>query len=118
MEGLLRQVVRQIPPRRPAMELGDLVGVAAAQFFLQKIGEEPVIAEPLPAVVQRHEEQILALQALQHLLAAVLPVTASQSEPHRRSRMLVWSRNRAARFGQTGEHVLAQVIGDEAMPCR
>ena len=55
------------------MEVGDLIGVMAVQLFAEKVGKEPVIAKPLPAVVQRHEEQVLSFQAFQHLLSVVLP---------------------------------------------
>ena len=55
------------------MEVGDLIGMAPVKLFLQKVGKEPMIAKPLAAVVQRHEEQVLAFQAFQHLLAAFPP---------------------------------------------
>ena len=62
VEGRFRQVMRQIPAGGPAMEIGDLIGVAAVKLLVQKVGKEPVIAKPLSAVVQRHEEQILSFQ--------------------------------------------------------
>ena len=55
------------------MEFDDLVAMAPVKFSAQKFGEEPVIAKPLLAGVQRHEEKILPYQVLQHLLPPGCP---------------------------------------------
>ena len=45
----------------------------------QDLGEQVVVPVPVAAVVERNEEQVGAVQALEHVLAAVLPVTAWHS---------------------------------------
>jgi hypothetical protein len=41
----------QIPPRRSAMERGDLLGATTLKLVLEELGEELVIAEPLAAII-------------------------------------------------------------------
>jgi hypothetical protein len=51
LKRLLRQVMGQIPPRRSAMERGDLLGATTLKLVLEELGEELVIAEPLAAII-------------------------------------------------------------------
>ena len=89
----LRRVVVGLEPRAgPPVQLGHLVGSLVEQVRVQDVGEQVVVAVPLSAVVERHEEQVGPLQRDQRRLAAFPPVTASQSGPVRRSRTEVWSR--------------------------
>src|SRR5215213_6726921 len=73
MEGLFREVVRQIPSSRPAMEFDGFLGMKPVKFTAQEVSEKPVIAKPLLGGVQRHEKQILPFQELQHLLPTGRP---------------------------------------------
>jgi hypothetical protein len=73
VEGLFRQVMRQIPSGGSAMEVRKLIGVVAVQLFMEKVGKQPVIAEPLSAVVQRYKEQIVSFQGFQPPLPAFPP---------------------------------------------
>jgi hypothetical protein len=68
IEGWLRQIKCQIPSGRPAMEITNLIREVAVKFNAQEVGEESVLTKPLPTGVQRHEEEILPFQELQHLL--------------------------------------------------
>ncbi len=65
------------PPRGGPVQPGDLVWLGAAQFQLQQVGEQVVVAEPGPARVQRHHERVRGLQVLQHPLPAT--VTGQQA---------------------------------------
>ena len=47
-------------------------GCSSSRRALQHVGEQVVVAVPLAAVVERDEEQVPAVQRLQHGLAAVL----------------------------------------------
>src|SRR5262245_45628181 len=105
----------QIPARRTVMENSDLLWVAALQFALEELGEELVIAEPLAAVIQRREEDILPLQQFQRLLPA-RPLSngvaqrAAQTTQDARLQQEV-----PAISGQRRQHVLRQVIGNKAV---
>jgi hypothetical protein len=57
-DGLRSVAVQMEPPARPPVQLGDPVGMLLAQSRAQDVGEQVVIAEPLPPVIQRYEEQI------------------------------------------------------------
>ena len=68
LERLFRQIVSQVPHGRPAMEIAHVVRVLAVKFNAQEVGEEPVIAKPLAAGVERDKEEIFPFQKLQPLL--------------------------------------------------
>jgi hypothetical protein len=115
-EGRFREVVRQVPTAGAAVETGDLVGVAPSQVLPQEVGEQPVVTEPAPVVVERKEEEVLALQALQHRLPAVVPgdrVAERAAQPVEDGGP---EQEPPDIVGQRGEHLVAQIIRDEAMP--
>ena len=53
------------PGRRPEVELGDVGRLASPQLRRQQVAEQLVIAEPLPPAVERHHQQVAALQPLE-----------------------------------------------------
>ena len=53
------------PPGGSAVQRGLLIRLGAAQFQLQQVREQLVVAEPRPARVQRHHERVGLLQILQ-----------------------------------------------------
>ena len=61
-----------VPLGRAPMELRDVLGPLIAQARLEHVGEQMVVAIPLPPVVQGDEEQVPPLERLEHRLAAVL----------------------------------------------
>ena len=71
-DRLGRLAVLLVPRARPPVQVRHLVGLLVQQARLQHVGEEVVVAIPLAAVVERDQEQVAALQRLQHGLAAVL----------------------------------------------
>ena len=106
----------QIPAGRPAMELTNLIRVTALQFNAQKVGEEPVIAKPLPAGIQRHEEEIFPFQELQHLLPTRGLDDGVAERPAEAIQNAGLQQEATGLVGQMNEDVFTQVIGDEAMP--
>ena len=89
--------------------------MAPEKFIAQEVSEEPVIANPLLGSVKWHEEQIILLQELQHLLStgrsgdSVAERTAEAIEdagPQQEATGL---------FRQTAEDVFTQIIRNEAM---
>src|SRR5688572_23868964 len=79
-----------VPPSIPRRRGAPLV-----QSLSQQITKEVVIAIPAPLVIQRDDEEIDAFEIFQGGLpgSTGLRSTASQSGPHRRSRMEVRSKN-------------------------
>src|SRR5215207_9533638 len=68
VERLFGQVMSEVPATCPAMETPDLIRIVALTSVAQEVGKEPVIAKPLPVIVQWNEKEILPFQELQHLL--------------------------------------------------
>ena len=64
-----RVVIRLEPGAGPSMQLGDLVRPLVEQVRLQHIGEQVVVAIPLPPVVERDEEEVGPLERDQRGLA-------------------------------------------------
>ena len=116
MEGLFREVIVQIPTGRSAMEITNLLWLMAVKLNAQEVGEKPVIAKPLPAGVQRHEEEILPFQGLQHLLPTRGPGDGVAERPAEAIQNAGLQQEATGLVGQMNEDVFAQVIGDEAMP--
>src|SRR5918997_4642381 len=71
-DGLGRLPVPLVPRARPPVEEGYLVGLFLPETPAEDVGEEVVVAVPAAAVVEGNDEQVPALQRLEHGLAAVL----------------------------------------------
>jgi hypothetical protein len=54
-----------VPRRRAAMEGGNQIRLRVLQLAAQERGEEPVVAVPAPAVVERDDEQVRPLHLLE-----------------------------------------------------
>ena len=94
------QVVGDAPGHRPAVELGHDVRLAALELVAQQLAEQVVVAIPLAAPVERHDEAVRALERLERLRPTrVVWSTASQRPPHMRSSTEVCLRNRASAAG-------------------
>jgi hypothetical protein len=50
------------------VQLGDPVGMPGSQTSTQCVGEEVVVAIPPALVIERDDEQVLALEGLEHRL--------------------------------------------------
>ena len=90
-------------------------GLLAAQVRLQDVGEQVVVPVPVALVVQRHQEEVRALQPLEHRPAAapledgVAQVAAEHVEdrcPFQEVADLV---------GLAGEHLVGEVVHDVAI---
>ena len=68
---LLSHVVRLIPVAGALVQQRDLFRLLGEQARPQHIGEQVVVAVPLPLVVQGDEEEVGPLQARQHAAAVV-----------------------------------------------
>ena len=58
--------VRLVPVARPAVELGDRVGLLVEQPGPEHVGEEVVVAVPGAAIVERDEEEVRPVELLEH----------------------------------------------------
>jgi hypothetical protein len=66
-DGLARLAGRLPPAGGPAMQCDHLAGAALARELVpQHVLEQVVVAKPLAAVVERDDEQVLALELLEH----------------------------------------------------
>ncbi len=66
--GIAQQPVVGQPSAGRGVQLADPVGVPGSQTGTQCVGEQMVVAEPAALVVERDDEQVLALEGLQHQL--------------------------------------------------
>ena len=89
-------------------------GVLAEQVRAEHVGEQVVVAVPAALVVERDDEQVPALQRLEHRAARrTSPVTASHSGPVSRSRIEVSEQEVADVVGLAVEDLLDEVVHDE-----
>jgi hypothetical protein len=58
----------QIPTGRSLVQAGEGFWLSLFQFFVEKIAEEMMIAEPLSPIVQRDKEEVFPFQRCQYLL--------------------------------------------------
>ena len=66
--GIGQQPVLGEPSAGRGVQLGDPVGMPGSQTGTQRVGEEVVVAVPPALVVERDDEQVLALEGLEHRL--------------------------------------------------
>jgi hypothetical protein len=71
-DRLRRIAVVLVPLARPPMKLRDAVGLLVRQARPKNVGEELVVAIPAAAEVERDQEQVAAIERLQHELATAL----------------------------------------------
>ena len=115
-DRLGHQVVRGEPLGGPPVQPGHPVPLVALEPAAQVVGEQVVVAEPLPLGVQRAQEQIAPLQFLQHRLAVGAPaqrVGQLAAEPVPHAGVEQEGQDVA---GQRVEHVLGQVLTDRVVP--
>lgn len=72
-DGVLGQIVVLVPPAGALVQQRNLLGLLAEHARAQHVGEQVVVAVPLPPIVQRDEEEVGALKG--HERAA--PVVAA-----------------------------------------
>ena len=75
----------------PPVSGSMLGGIGPAELETKQIAEEVVVAEPGPRHVDRDDESVCILEALQIPLRSRAPVRKSASGPLTRSRIDVWS---------------------------
>ena len=66
--GIAQQPVVGEPSAGRGVQLGDPVGMPGGQTGTQCVGEEVVVAVPPALVVERDDEEVLALEGLEHRL--------------------------------------------------
>ena len=75
------------------MQSRYLIRLLCHQVHTENIGKKMVIAIPVTLVIQRNEKEVTSLQAPPNARCYLdVLMTASHSEPFKRSRMEVWSR--------------------------
>ena len=109
---------RVVPPGRPPVQRHDLLGPLLAQVAAEHVGEQVVVAVPLPAVVQAYDEQVRAVQQLQHRppVARTGDRIAQGSAEPVQDRGL--QQEAAYGVGLATEHLLDQVVHDEPVVAR
>ena len=91
----------------------DLVGVLGEQAGAQDVGEQVVVAEPGALGVERHDEQVVALEVLQHRAAVGLAgdrVAQGTGEPVEDGGA---EQELAHLGGLPGQHLVGEVVDDE-----
>ena len=71
--GIAQQPVVGEPAAGRGVQLADPVGMPGSQTGTQCVGEQVVVAIPPALVVERDDEQVLALEGLQHQLTVGAP---------------------------------------------
>ena len=92
-DRLLREVVALVPQAGALVQERNQVRSSGEQVRPQHVGEQVVVAVPLPPIVQGHENRLARSRVMSSWLPSSRPVTASQSGPVSRSRTAVCNRN-------------------------
>ena len=114
-DGRVDQVVLLAPGAGAPVQQRHEVGLLGQQARPQHVGEQLVVAVPLATVVERHEEEVGAVEVVQHpgcVVGADDGVAQGAAEPveHRRAQQEVTHRRRLV-----GEHLLDEVVDDVAV---
>src|SRR5215207_2371586 len=100
------------------MKLRDTFGLVAGEAALQELGEQMVVAKPLPFLIESAQEQVSILR----LLEQRLPVTYLRQRRREITTDPLGQRRRhqeiTHRRLEHVEHVLGQVFADCAMTAR
>ena len=111
-DGLGHQVVAREPHRCALVQPRHLLGAVALQPSAQVVGEQVVVAEPLALGVERPQEEVTALELLEHRLA----VGPGRERPRQIAAQPVADRGDQQELqdvgGQGAEHVLGEVLAD------
>ena len=117
-DGLGRLAVLLVPCARPPVQARHLAGLLVVQACLQHVGEQMVVAIPPAAVIERDQEQVPAVQRLQHGLAAALPgdgIAQRAAQPAQDGGL---QQEGLDTIGLTRQHLLGQVVDDVAVIAR
>ena len=113
--GVLDKVVVLVPVAGAPMQHRHQVGFLAEHAGTEHVGEQVVVAEPRPVFVQGYDEQVGALEVLEHR-AAVCPsgdgVTQWSGEPVEDGGV---QQELADLLGLVLQHLVDQVVQDEAV---
>ena len=113
-DRLVRRSRCPVPAARPLVQDRYDAELGPGQLGPQDLGEEMVVTEPLPALVERHQEQVLSLEQLDdrgRVGRAGEGITKRRAEPGEDRDDLVRNRYTSARL--LAEHVVHQKIDDE-----
>ena len=100
------------------MQLTDPVGIPGSQTGTQRVGEEVVVAVPPALVVERDDEQVLALKGLQHrLTVGATGQGVAQAAGHLVEHGGV-EQERAHHVRLPAQNLLDEVVEDEPMASR
>ncbi len=109
------EAFRQQPPRRAAVELGDEVRLRRLELVLEKLGEEVVVAVPLPLRIEREEEEVRAGDRVEHRRRQRAPrdgIAQRRGESLQNGRA---AEEQAHVLGLGSKDLLAQVVDDAAV---
>ena len=86
-DGIGQHAGLGVPARGRPVQVASPVGVVGGEPRAQRVGEQVVVAVPPPMVVKRDDEQVLALQGLEHPLTVgpagqVIAETSGQLVEH------------------------------------
>src|SRR5512141_194599 len=115
LDGLGNEAVRLIPLRGAQLERRWPGWVEDREARTQEVGEQVVVAVPAPFVIERHEEDIRLLKALEHPLTVTsageaIAQGAGQALEHRRLHQEVARVRIEAR-----EYLIGDVVEDVTM---
>ena len=106
------------PVGGPQVQVDDRVGFDASKLADQELAEQRVVAVPLAAAVERHQEGIGCLEPAQHLLG----ITGAQHGIAERRRESIEHRGAAQEslllLGHLRERLAVEVVGDIAVVAR
>lgn len=115
MDRLGPLAVGFVPFTSPAMECGERLGLRVGEVGAQDIGEQVVVAKPLSVGVERNQEEVLALETVEHVPAAARLVRDGVAEGRTHAAQDRCRQEEVAKIvGETREDLINEVVEDVA----
>ena len=114
-DRLGRVAVPLVPVARPPVQLADPLGLLVEQPGPEHVGEEVVVAVPVPAIVERDEEEVRPIEPLEHRLPAAAAGDGVAQRPGEPIEDRGLEQEVADLVGLALEHLLGEVVDDEAV---
>ena len=104
-----------VPLAGAAVQVGHVLAAALEHVGLQHLGEQVVVAVPAAGVVEWDQEQVGAVQVLQHLLALGVPGDGRAQRSAQPVQDAGLEQEVAHRLRLAAQHLLDQVVHDVAV---
>ena len=117
-DGVLERVAGCVPVGRVAVQLVHDGGVTCHEACAEDVGEQVVVSEPGPVVVERHDEQVVAVEAVEERPAVRLAGDGGAQAPGETLQHGGAQQELAHLGGLLGKDLVGEVVHHEPVAAR